>query len=111
VSRVYDLSAEQPDLREALAVVAAHVGLQCLPSVVAVIDQRWDQFEQLALTSPSADDIALLHAAVLAAGDDFIACNPKPTPPRRASCCLRSVASAARAWPTEGRRSRTPAPR
>jgi ATP-dependent exoDNAse (exonuclease V) beta subunit len=80
VSRVYDLSAEQPELREALAVVAAHVGLQCLPSVVAVIDQRWDQFEQLVLASPSADDIARLHAAVLAAGDDFIACNPKPSP-------------------------------
>jgi ATP-dependent exoDNAse (exonuclease V) beta subunit len=80
VSRIYDLSADQPELREALAVVAAHVGLQCLPSVVAVIDQRWDQFQQLVLDSPSADEIARLHAAVLTAGDGFLACSPKPSP-------------------------------
>jgi ATP-dependent exoDNAse (exonuclease V) beta subunit len=80
VSAVYDRSAEDPELREALAVVAAHVGLQCLPSVVAVIDQRWDQFEQLVLTPPTADDIARLHAAVLAAGDGFLACSPNPGP-------------------------------
>ena len=79
VSTVYDQSAEQPELREALAVVAAQVGLQSLPSVVAVIDQRWDQFEQLVLTPPSAADIARLHAAVLAAGDGFLACSPKPS--------------------------------
>lgn len=74
VSAVYDLSAERPDLREALTVVATHVGLQSLPSVVDVVDARWDQFQPIELQPPPMSAITSAFDAVLAAADAFVAC-------------------------------------
>jgi ATP-dependent exoDNAse (exonuclease V) beta subunit len=77
VGAVYDRSAHDPELREALAVVAANVGLQSLLSIVAVIDQRWDRFEQLHLSPPSVAELTSLRAAALDCGDAFLAGRPK----------------------------------
>lgn len=80
VSAVYDRSADDPDLREALTVVAALVGLHALPSVVAVVDARWDQFEQVRLEPPPTTAVAAAFRAVLDAADAFVACCAKASP-------------------------------
>ena len=131
VSAVYDLSADDGDLREALGVVAAHVGLHALPSIVAVIDRRWDQFRHLDLDAGSADDdLPRLHRALLDAGDAFLAGRPNPgktvttfadwlaeqraTPVTLASAVRTSPpslsAQGVQRSPTNATRSRPPAP-
>ena len=76
VAEVYRASATTPELREALTVVAEVVGLRSLPSIVSVIDRRWDQFQDLVLDPPSRADLDALHRAAVDCGDGFVSAWP-----------------------------------
>lgn len=73
VATVYDRSADDPDLRDALTAVAAQVGLHALASIVAVIDHRWDEFQAIALEPPPTAALHDLRARLLDGADAFVA--------------------------------------